>query len=426
MLTGYYKDTRKHSVFIHSIVNVLLFFLFKIKQTLKLEISFQVLLALHGNMGRSITSNWLQKAGVCTLEASEWNGLTQILRELFHAGNSVHNNGFDAHYPIHESLKSKLLTIEEMRNPAFIIVVDIGLLDLSTDIWKEQLNLLLKYFGRAKFAWVLNHDTSNTIKMELRRKGHILMVNKPLYKSKLIHILEVFIKERNIEVQKKNMTSSRTTMKVGDAHELLEIDSTHYDSASSDSSDMSETCGSNSGNGEKLREKMVKSHPSSQYQINNCLVGLTNEYSEDNISRKEESYHSSPNSHDVLEDAEPKFQGKDPECEETNRVTCSSKAVNAKKPLEGLRILLAEDTPVLQRVATIMLEKIGATVVAVGDGQQAVDALNCMLGAEDSTRESLKERSTRSQTEISSWPPYDLILMDCQVIIIKVCVCVYI
>ena len=60
--------------------------------------------------------------------------------------------------------------------------------------------------------------------------------------------------------------------------------------------------------------------------------------------------------------------------------------------------------------------KRGGDVVAVGDGQQAVDALNCMFAAEDCRRESLqKERNTRSQTEISTCRPYDLILMDCQV-----------
>ncbi|XP_054824898.1 histidine kinase 1 isoform X2 [Prosopis cineraria] len=386
------------------------------------ESGLVVLLALHGDTSRSITSSWLQKNGVCTLQASEWNELTQILRELFHA-SSVQNNGFDAHYAVNKSWKSKLLNIEEMRNPAFVIIVDIGLLDLSTDIWKEQLNFLHKYFGRTKFAWVLSHDTSNTIKMELRRMGHILMVNKPLYKTKMFHILEAVIKERNIELQKKILTASRTTTKEDDAHEFLEIDSTHFDGVSSDGSDISENGASNSANVAKQREKIVKSHPPSQYNINNCLVGLANEYAEDNISRKEESCQSSPSCRDILEDMEPKLQGpfpteaqgKDSDSVKTFSVTCSSKTVNGKKSLEGLRILLAEDTPVLQRVATIMLEKMGATVVAVGDGQQAVDALNCMLGAEDSRRESLmKERSTISQTEIFSCTPYDLILMDCQ------------
>jgi len=89
--------------------------------------------------------------------------------------------------------------------------------------------------------------------------------------------------------------------------------------------------------------------------------------------------------------------------------------VNEQKSLEGLRILLAEDTPVLQRVATIMLEKMGATVIAVGDGLQAVDALNCMLSAEDCGRDSLfEDRNARSKTEIRDSPPYDLVLMDCQ------------
>ncbi|XP_004512149.1 histidine kinase 1 isoform X1 [Cicer arietinum] len=356
-----------------------------------------VLLALQGNMGRLITSKWLQKKGVCIMEASEWNGLTQILRELFHhARSSINNNNFDAHYPINlEGFKSKLLSIKDMRNPIFVIVVDIGLLDLSTDIWKEQLNFLHKYFGRAKFVWLLNHDTSNTIKMELRRKGHILMIIKPLYKAKMVHILEAVIKERNLEPQKKNMNGPK-----GDLHEFLEIDSTHFDAASSDDSDISEkpfdSNPVNSINGEK---PFVKDH------MSNCLARLTNEnehLEEESLSTKETNFTT-------------KAQNEDSECEGTYRVTRPSKAVNDKKSLEGLRILLAEDTPVIQRVATIMLEKMGAVVVAVGDGQQAVDALNYMVSGEDCRRESLlKERNTRSQTEILSCHPYDLILMDCQ------------
>jgi len=366
---------------------------------------------------------------VCTMEACDWNGLTQILRELFHARSSVHNTDFDAHYPAKEELKTKLLNIRDMRNPVFVIVVDIGLLDLSTDIWKEQLNFLHRYFGRAKFLWMLNHDTSNNVKMELRRKGHLLMVNKPLYKGKMIHILESVMKERNFELQKKNMIVPRTTMKEGDLHEFLEIDSTHFDAASSDDSDISDIAGSNpaSANGDKPVEKVEKSHLSSAYHMNNCLVRLTNEndYMEENDLRKEESSSPSPN-HDSAEH-QPKSlstkespsistadQDEDSECGETHRVT--SKSVDGKKSLEGLKILLAEDTPVLQRVATIMLEKMGADVVAVGDGQQAVEALNCMFNAEDCRRESLqKDRNTRSQTEILSSRPYDLILMDCQV-----------
>jgi CheY-like chemotaxis protein len=344
----------------------------------------QVLLALQGNMGRLITSKWLTKKGVCTMEASEWNGLTQILRELFHARSSIHNNNnFDAHYPTNlEGFKSKLLSIKDMRNPIFVIVVDIGLLDLSTDMWKEQLNLLHKYFGRAKFVWILNHDTSNTIKTELRRKGHLLMVNKPLYKGKMIHILEAVIKERNLELQKKNM-------KEGDSHEFLEIDSTHFDAAtSSDDSDISE-----------ISEKPI------------VKVINENEHLEENNMRKEESCSSEDNKAKSLSIKETTFA-----IEAHDRVTRSRKEMNDKKSLEGLRILLAEDTPVIQRVATIMLEKMGAVVVAVGDGQQAVEALNYMVSSEDCRRESLqKERNSRSQTEISVCRPYDLILMDCQV-----------
>ncbi|KAE9614589.1 hypothetical protein Lal_00012239 [Lupinus albus] len=372
-----------------------------------------VLLALHGNVGRLITSNWLHKNGVFTLEASEWNGLTQTLKELFHARCSVINNGFDAHYPVHDSLRSKLLNIQDIRNLTLVIAVDIGLLDLSTDIWKEQLNFLHKYFGRANFVWVLNHDTSNTIKMELRRNGHILTVNKPLYITKMVHILEAVIKERNLEVQRKNMTTPRTTTQEGDSPKSLEIDFTHCDAASSDGSDITELGGSDpvSANADIQREKLSRSDASSQYQMNNCLVRLTNEYLEDNdYPMKKKSCESSLNSHEVTADFTTKSSS-------SRQSSMTKGAANGKKTLEGLRILLVEDTLLIQRVATIMLEKMGANVVAVGDGQQAVDALYGVLGAEDCRRESqLKERNARSsQTEIlSCLPPYDLVLMDCQ------------
>lgn len=354
-----------------------------------------VLLALHGNMSRIITSKWLQKNAVVTIEASEWNGLTQILRELFNARTSTHNNDFDSHYASHEVMKSKFLSIQELTNPTFLIAVDIDLLDLSTDIWKEQLNFLHKYSARARFVWLQNYDSGNTIKTELRKKGYILTVNKPLYKTKMIHILEDVIKERNFGLQKKNMIIPRTTTKEGDLHESFEIDYSHCDAASSDGSDIYE---------DKQKEEVVRFHPSSQYQINNCFLGLTHENKEHNDPRKEVTF-------SIGE------KGEDSGCGETScRVSGSSKAVNGKKSLEGLRILLAEDTPVIQRVATIMLEKMGAIVVAVGDGQQAVDALNSMFGVEDCRKESLlKERNTRtSQTEILCLPSYDLILMDCQ------------
>ncbi|MED6217410.1 Histidine kinase 1 [Stylosanthes scabra] len=371
-----------------------------------------VLLALHGNMGRSITSKWLQKNGVFTMEASEWNGLTQILRELFHARSSAGiNNGFDVHYPIPESLKSRLLSIQEIRNPVFVIAVDIGLLDLSTDIWKEQLNFLHRYLGLAKFIWVLNHDTSNTIKLELRRKGHMMTVNKPLYKAKIVHILEEVIKERNHEMQKKNMD------------ELHESDYTHCDAASSDDSDISESAPCNPVSS---TEKFEQFDLLSRYRINNCLIGLTDEHSEVKTPRKEDSCqnnHNSPKSMSAEQAYFPReaHQGEDSERrgkEEHRIIGGLARPANGKKSLEGLRILLAEDTPVIQRVATIMLEKMGASVVAVGDGQQAVDALNGMLGVEDFRRDSnLNERNTRSsspQTEILSSPSYDLVLMDCQ------------
>ncbi|VFQ75514.1 unnamed protein product [Cuscuta campestris] len=263
------------------------------------EQTMTVLLALHGRMGRVIMSQWLEKNGVHTREASDWNELTQMLQGLL------------------------------TRTSLFAIVIDIGLLDLSTAIWKEQLGFLDKWSGRAKFAWILYHDTSNSIKSELRRRGHLLMVNRPLYKGKMIQILEAIINANKLEPK-----------------------------SCLDSPDKSE-------NSEYGKGKLV-----------------TETNSEDNTTSSSEDY--------------PRQAGKG--SVELSNVG-SRKETNQQNLLAGLRILLAEDTPVLQRVATIMLEKMGAKVVVVGDGQQAVDAI---------------KSKDRRDDEGSFSPAFDLILMDCQ------------
>ncbi|KAG5530031.1 hypothetical protein RHGRI_030409 [Rhododendron griersonianum] len=320
------------------------------------EHNLMVLLALNGRMGRSIMSQWLQKNEVFTWEASEWNELTQILQEIFQAKSYAEPR---------ECSKAESLNKQKTKDSIFLIVVDISLLDLNTDIWREQVNFLNKYRGKAKFAWILNHDTSNTIKLELRSEGHLLMANGPLYKSKMIQILEAVVKEKNLELQNK-LNAFKSTKEEGDLHVCLEMDPIRYDAASSDDSDKS--------------EMEPSACPSQSETVNNCFV---NDFTSNDQNHTRSKF-----------------------CENSKSLElscCSSKVVNGQKSLEGLRILLAEDTPVLQRVATIMLQKLGASVVVVGDGMQAADALYA-----------LENDYARNETKIGECPSYDLILMDCQ------------
>lgn len=347
----------------------------------------QVLLSMSGSTARMIQSKWLRKHGIATVEASDWNELTQIIRDLFETGSR--ENSFDSQQNIAESLRAELSNIEEIKNPVFVIVVDIGVLDLTTDIWREQLNYLDRFSSKAKFAWLLKHDTSNTVKTELRRKGHVMMVNKPLYKAKMIQILEAVIKNR----KRSNRGNGSD-----ESHDCLEIDPTQYDTCSSD--DSSET------SSEKQGDKSVKPSTLHSPVLKNYLVDITKS-NDDSTSGS------------MTQKKQEEEDWKDP----SNRLY-SGIALDGKnqKSLEGIRILLAEDTPVLQRVATIMLEKMGATVTAVWDGQQAVDALNYRsINTQDPTREhKLSEEETTNnninpQNGFRNSSPYDLILMDCQV-----------
>ncbi|CAK9156988.1 unnamed protein product [Ilex paraguariensis] len=373
------------------------------------EHNLKVLLALNGRMIRLIMSRWLQKSGVQTWEASEWNELTRILQELFQA--EIYSPSSPSEYSEAEDLN-----VQDMRTSVLIIVTDIGLLDLRTEIWKEQLNFLDKYCERAKFAWILNHDTSNTIKMELRSKGHLLMVNRPLYKAKMIHILEAAIKERDLDLQKKINALSSTIVEVG-LHECVETGPGHSDVASSDDSDKSEIGSSNfitaCHTKEKQREHLTKPPPSLYSAVNNCFIELTQAYSKENDTRADDIGHMRSPLDENSRCQEQHLAGSFPK-EQVSLLP--SKAVNGQKSLEGLRILLAEDTQVLQRVATIMLEKMGATVVAVGDGLQAVDALKMMLSEDQCKRGySLEDGDTiTTQTQGCNSPAYDLVLMDCQ------------
>ncbi|KAL8246872.1 hypothetical protein R6Q59_008088 [Mikania micrantha] len=333
--------------------------------------NLKVVLALNGSICRMILSKWLFKIGVHTWEACEWNELTHILQELFIPSRYTQNLTY-------ECPKVESISKQEMEVSVFIIVIDIGLLNLSTDIWKEQLNFLDIFHKRAKFAWVLNHDTSNTIKMELHNRGHLLMVNEPLYKSKMIQIMETAIKEKVI--------SLRHGILGGDTHEFLEIDNVHSDPESSNDSDKSEL--NSSSTGIVQVEEARRTLSSSRYGIvNNCFLELTEACSERNKLEANETFPVAINSGNSQQ----------------KRIQYAEKSINGQKSLEGVRILLAEDTPILQRVATIMLEKMGATVVVVGDGAQAVEALQNPI-----------EGVMTSQTKMQDPPPYDLILMDCQ------------
>ncbi|KAH9621926.1 hypothetical protein KSS87_022205 [Heliosperma pusillum] len=340
-----------------------------------------VLMALNGSKGRMSMSQWLGRKGVCTLQASDWNELTQLLGKTFEDKGSLDGNFIDLKPPV-ELFND--MGFKDIGSLQFVILVDIGLLDLSTDIWRDQLNYLARYADKSKFAWILNHDTSTSVKMELRRKGHSLMVNKPLYKSKMTQILEAVINETNPGLNRENKsgTSSASTLKE-DLHDCLEVEPIHFHGSCSEDSDKGDLQCSSSGFTQLTAVN------------NNYLLEHDEDISDPNQRKRANSGNW---------------------CTEERNSEKVGKNMNEQKCLDGLKILLAEDTPVLQRVATIMLEKVGAKVMAVGDGLQAVNTLKSTLCSEGSSgAHPFSEGYTgQFQTLRPTFPPCDLILMDCQ------------
>ncbi|KAL9675215.1 hypothetical protein QQ045_003416 [Rhodiola kirilowii] len=82
-----------------------------------------------------------------------------------------------------------------------IIVVDIGLCDMWTDIWKEQLNLLNKYQDEVQFISMIIHDTSTDAHVELPMNLYYPTVDESLCKVKMSQIPNTFINERTLDAQ---------------------------------------------------------------------------------------------------------------------------------------------------------------------------------------------------------------------------------
>ncbi|KAL2520361.1 Histidine kinase 1 [Forsythia ovata] len=222
----------------------------------------------------------------------------------------------------------------------------------------------------------------------------------------MIQILEAVIRDRNFQLQ-NNVNGLPTTVVERQLHECLEIDAIHTTSVSSDDSDKSEKVSSNPISALHDAEKSSE-HFSEALSLqrvirsNNTSSDLTRANLEEDASDM-----------DGLGQRRIKEQLRTRSCPEDQGSTRSYKVVNERKSLEGLRILLAEDTPVLQRVATIMLEKMGAKVFVVGDGIQAVDALKYTSHSIEYRKESLLIDGNLRTTQTEALP-YDLVLMDCQ------------
>lgn len=107
----------------------------------------------------------------------------------------------------------------------------------------------------------------------------------------------------------------------------------------------------------------------------------------------------------------PQAEGSSSSCPVNDDIT----GLDEKKVLEGLSVLLVEDQAVLQRIGIRMLKKLGAGVTLVKDGEAAVEAMTLMINAAGKNHQ-IQNLHHGSNLETHNSPHYDLILMDCQVL----------
>lgn len=541
-----------------------------------------VLLALNGNMSRLTIVRWLKENGIGVCEASGWIEMAENLSKIAGYGSDVGNIQADnrlGHATVINECESRDFVLnttyhnyaqslhnvfrnQPVKTQKLIVIVDARLLDLSTNAWRNQILYLTKYHGAVKFAWILNYDTPSNVKLELRRTGHFVMVNRPLYKSKLVHLLTTITKEIRLEQEKSVIKSEASKLELN--MEGLNIDSTMLSpwpgwSEQKLPGKLTENISTHKKqNFQKIPEGIYLSKYGSftntkdrmdflPYPINQLtdlalpfesLVKSDDKTIEDKaeclkLCTTEEAMHNSINNNNSFSERcdggiYPEFESEiwqedlsknteqsvfrgesstwkqsdgrafeaaesqgrnqtswgqkrsteilgmkeqtetsasrfldlsgphslsimrlsrpgimcDQSLIQTSVGDCNegSNCINLspiserslsqphrmppsngnckQNALEGIRILLAEDTPILQRVATIMLEKMGASVVAVGDGLEAVDTLKRMYKLGDCGRFPLnwREESSQSMTKLTlqDSPAFDLILMDCQ------------
>ncbi|EFJ23117.1 hypothetical protein SELMODRAFT_104037 [Selaginella moellendorffii] len=302
--------------------------------------SFPVLIGMKGMKLRSFLTDWVAEQRLDVSSTEDWNSLIGHM---------------DKELPDSESSK-KLL-----------VVLDTRLLPANLEALTDHLNALNNFSKRgALVSWVLNHDTPASVKMRIRDKGYSIMVNKPLYKSKLFMLLKSLVgtlpdsfcfipglqwKDGILGLRNTSVDYAQDTIWYGkEPPKALERLSKRMD----------------------LILGEVASHVS---QKTHC-------------GDDEDGFSSTRGSQDISHRAMELKEYTDEERKEP------------RASLTGIHILLAEDTPVIQKVAVVLLKKLGATVVAVADGQAAVEAW----------KGSLKDQAVVDEER----KPFDLILMDCQ------------
>lgn len=485
-------------------------------------------------------ARWLRQKGIHVSEVSTWESTVAELGSMLRAAGDtdasyvdcMDSKGISADSHVVDSQANELHgsgNDSSLVKPRALAILDVAMAPKTSDL--EMFHRFSRH--GVIIAWLLKHDTPSSVKGELRKLGFTNMVNKPVYKSKLLQLLRVMVgcvrdvesgkvksdlcKQDDLTCAVDDGISTLNKLSRGAAYHLsplrpqFQTKQCPVELLRSQSfggmdrrveDDQSESgyagiqrrlseqsplprgssylqvkpgVGSNSGfetssefrSMKKMNdaafhaERSCRGEPFSEVPLEDrglgCSVegglvmrgqgavsGSVGKISTSDDDRRtgverEEKDNAVANGTFPAAAGDALGQGdkdvgaiRNAQGLSTEGVKPSPQAVSSRtvKPpasrigpddaLKGIRIILAEDNPVLQRVATIMLEKMGAKVLPVRDGLEALHAL--AIDADPSKGVSRDHRDSPDSFEVGrqlntvDGSPFDLVLMDCQVI----------
>lgn len=244
--------------------------------------------------------------------------------------------------------------------------------------------------GNLSVVWVTSSNTHEPIKAALRAVQHSFIVRRPLHTARLKEIFQLIAREGDplqpVEFENPPEILASNTINYVKQQQWNDPYACDNDvSTARESSSLYVPTSSITVHGRNVRHRptAAKSAPPEEISYSEMEMKSLIQNTTDQGSMHSSSTTTTATSNKPVKRSVPRL------------TQPNGKKGMVHKPLENLEILVAEDTPLLRKLAAAMLRRLGAVAHEASNGQEVL--------------ESVLTRMRQGQT------PYHCILMDCQV-----------